>query len=217
MTALYLVRHGQTENNVLGKTQGFNDSPLTAAGIEQACALGEAFKDSEIHFDAAYASDLKRAAITRDLILDTMDHEKVNEIPRYNMPSLREVNWGDLSGKDSSVFENVDWDRDYEKYHGESFEQVMIRSIQSLLLIVKRHPDQNVLVVAHGWNLLSTWYALSKREGVDWPDGDVHMHNGSILILGGDGEHLEIQEAIMPGFWNSVSQTCEGDSEEISA
>ncbi|MHC4453691.1 MAG: histidine phosphatase family protein, partial [Planctomycetota bacterium] len=32
-TTLYLLRHGQTENNVLRIIQGHNDSPLTQEGI----------------------------------------------------------------------------------------------------------------------------------------------------------------------------------------
>ena len=37
----YIVRHGQTNWNILGKTQGHGNSDLTAKGIEQATELAE--------------------------------------------------------------------------------------------------------------------------------------------------------------------------------
>ena len=40
MTVLYLVRHGQSEWNRIGRIQGRRESPLTEFGREQAAALG---------------------------------------------------------------------------------------------------------------------------------------------------------------------------------
>ena len=40
MTVLYLVRHGQSEWNRIGRIQGRSESPLTEFGREQAVALG---------------------------------------------------------------------------------------------------------------------------------------------------------------------------------
>ena len=40
MTVLYLVRHGQSEWNRIGRIQGRSESPLTDFGREQAAALG---------------------------------------------------------------------------------------------------------------------------------------------------------------------------------
>ena len=40
MSVLYLVRHGQSEWNRIGRIQGRNESPLTGIGRQQAAALG---------------------------------------------------------------------------------------------------------------------------------------------------------------------------------
>ena len=37
----YIVRHGQTNWNILGKTQGHGNSDLTEKGIEQATELAD--------------------------------------------------------------------------------------------------------------------------------------------------------------------------------
>ena len=39
-TVIYLVRHGETTWNRVGRQQGHDDSPLTETGIEQARAAG---------------------------------------------------------------------------------------------------------------------------------------------------------------------------------
>ena len=39
---IYLVRHGQTNWNILGKTQGHGNSNLTEKGINQAKEIGRA-------------------------------------------------------------------------------------------------------------------------------------------------------------------------------
>ena len=42
---IYLVRHGQTNWNILGKTQGHGNSDLTEKGIDQAKDLADAMVD----------------------------------------------------------------------------------------------------------------------------------------------------------------------------
>jgi probable phosphoglycerate mutase len=67
---LYLLRHGQTEDNVAGRWTGCNDSPLTERGREHARASGRALK--RIAGDLAaldfFASPLHRASTTMRLL-----------------------------------------------------------------------------------------------------------------------------------------------------
>lgn len=62
MTRLYLVRHGETDSNVEGRTQGARDVPLNALGRRQAEAL--AAKLSTAALAAVYASTSSRALDT---------------------------------------------------------------------------------------------------------------------------------------------------------
>ena len=67
--ALYLIRHGQTEDNVAERLTGQRDSPLTALGVEQAIANGRLLADlvNPRAFDFV-ASPLRRAARTMELV-----------------------------------------------------------------------------------------------------------------------------------------------------
>ena len=73
---LYIVRHGQTEWNVLEKFQGQLNSPLTEAGIEKVRKTAEELKN--IVFSKVYTSQVGRTIGTAEIILE---HNK-NQIER---------------------------------------------------------------------------------------------------------------------------------------
>lgn len=60
---VYIVRHGETQENRDGIIQGQQDTPLNANGMEQARMVGEALKDAKI--GVAFSSDLGRAVEVR--------------------------------------------------------------------------------------------------------------------------------------------------------
>lgn len=62
----YIIRHGETLLNKLGKAQGLTDSPLTPDGIKSAVNLKQAL--CSVDFSAAYSSDLSRAYNTAQII-----------------------------------------------------------------------------------------------------------------------------------------------------
>ena len=63
---LFLVRHGQSEFNLLGEEAG-SDSPLTELGLQQAERVG-AWLAQRGPFDAMYCSPLQRARQTSEVI-----------------------------------------------------------------------------------------------------------------------------------------------------
>lgn len=66
MKTLYIVRHGETDWNKMGKYQGITDVPLNENGLNQAKACGQALKD--VKFDRILSSDLSRALVTAEVI-----------------------------------------------------------------------------------------------------------------------------------------------------
>ena len=63
---LYVVRHGQTDQNVLGLVQGDTESDLTEKGREEAKALRELVESLDV--DIVVSSPLRRALDTAKLI-----------------------------------------------------------------------------------------------------------------------------------------------------
>lgn len=86
----YIVRHGQTNWNILGKTQGHGNSDLTQKGIEQAEELSKNMLNYPI--DYIYTSDLGRAVQTAEIIGKNLGLE-VNKTEQ-----LREMGFGAWEG-----------------------------------------------------------------------------------------------------------------------
>ena len=77
MVNIYLVRHGKTMFNTIGRAQGWSDTPLTAAGEQGIIELGLGFKEKGIKFDRAYSSDSGRTIQTMGFILANSDNEGI--------------------------------------------------------------------------------------------------------------------------------------------
>lgn len=151
MTRLIIVRHGQTLWNLERKYQGHSDIALTEKGLNQAKAVAERLAEEKI--DAVYASDLSRAFKTAECI--AAKHELTVQVE----PQLREIKFGDWEGL---TYEEISarwpgmlgklWTTpdELEIPGGESFHQLKERAYAAVQKIVTAHPEQTVVIVAHG-------------------------------------------------------------------
>ncbi|OSD08503.1 phosphoglycerate mutase-like protein [Trametes coccinea BRFM310] len=89
---VYIVRHGETEENRQGIMQGQLDTPLNAAGVRQAELAADALAD--VPFGAAYSSDLQRARKTAEIIV-----ERHPGVRLETTEALKERYMGDWQGK----------------------------------------------------------------------------------------------------------------------
>ena len=96
MVTLYIVRHGKTMFNTIGRAQGWSDTPLTQEGEAGIHALGRGMKEAGLTFDRAYSSDSGRAIQTLGIILEEMDLE--GEIPTRYEKQIREWCFGSFDG-----------------------------------------------------------------------------------------------------------------------
>ncbi len=87
---LYIMRHGLTDWNVMHKLQGKSDIPLNEEGRRMAAAAAEEYKD--FHIDVCFASPLKRAAETAEILL------KGRDVPIIKDDRLTEMGFGDYEG-----------------------------------------------------------------------------------------------------------------------
>ncbi|MET1238950.1 histidine phosphatase family protein [Enterococcus faecalis] len=93
-TTLYIIRHGKTMFNTIGRTQGWSDTPLTKQGEEGIYHLGLGLRD--IDFREAYSSDSGRAMQTAQIILQ--EHQNHQNIPYLTDKRIREWCFGSLDG-----------------------------------------------------------------------------------------------------------------------
>ena len=91
MTTLYLVRHGETVDNVNQVMQGQTQGQLTENGIRQAQEVRDQLASED--FAAIIASDLKRSVDTARIIAEPHCLEVVQTV------LLRERDWGGFTGR----------------------------------------------------------------------------------------------------------------------
>src|SRR5579872_6593797 len=87
----YIVRHGESEDNVKGVTSGSSNPGLSENGVNQAKERGKEFQN--IPFAAVFSSDYARSKETAKLLFDGSD------VLVESVKALRERAWGELEGK----------------------------------------------------------------------------------------------------------------------
>ena len=137
MTTLYLVRHGETVDNVRQIMQGQTQGELTENGILQARQVAEDLKD--IPFDAIIASDLKRSIDTARIIAAP------HQLEVQTTPLLRERDWGGFTGRYIPDLKGEVWPDDIE-----TLENLLSRAGEFIAYIRDTYPGKKVLAVGHG-------------------------------------------------------------------
>lgn len=101
----YFARHGETLFNVMGKVQGWCDTPLTGNGLYAAYRLGQGLAHADLV--RAFSSDSGRARETLSVALEARANERrlrgIDEgdrpVPTSSDPRLREWCYGWLEGE----------------------------------------------------------------------------------------------------------------------
>lgn len=137
MTTLYLVRHGETKDNVAKIMQGQLHGELTSVGKAQIEKL--AITLSDIHIDAIVSSDLKRAYDSAQ-ILAQQKNLKVQ-----TTPLLRERDWGDFTGRYIPSLKGLPMPDNVEKMG-----DLLVRARCFIKWIEINFQGQTVLAVGHG-------------------------------------------------------------------
>lgn len=137
MTTLYLVRHGETEDNVRQIMQGQTQGELTENGREQAAEVRELMRDWQI--DAVVSSDLKRSVDTACIIAAP------HGLAVDQTPLLRERDWGGFTGRFIPDLKNEVWPDNIE-----SLDCLLERAQRFLEYIMTNYEGQTVVAVGHG-------------------------------------------------------------------
>jgi 2,3-bisphosphoglycerate-dependent phosphoglycerate mutase len=149
-TTIVLVRHGETDWNRERRFQGHADVPLNELGRRQARELAATLADDS--FDAAYASPLRRALETAEIVAADLG------MPVEAHEGLVEVDVGSWSGLTTAEAEQrfPDGFRRWRETRaggwtdGETYDELGARVTAALRGIAARHPGGRVLAVTHG-------------------------------------------------------------------
>jgi broad specificity phosphatase PhoE len=138
VTVVVFETHATSDDNEAGIATGWRPGRLSAAGREQAHALGDRRRADGI--DAVFSSDLARAVETAELAFSGSD------IPLFLDWRLRECDYGELNGAPRSLLDEQRADRVDEPWPGgESWAEAVARVERALDDL----PDGRVVVIGH--------------------------------------------------------------------
>jgi alpha-ribazole phosphatase len=148
---LLLLRHGETAWNRERRYQGWRDTPLSAAGLQQAEAVARELKEHP--FAAVYSSPLQRARETAAPIASAHGLEVLTD------PAFKELAFGEWEGltldeartRDAKLYEG--WAKTPHLVSppgAETLAQARERVLAGLDRLRAGHRDEVVCLVAHG-------------------------------------------------------------------
>ena len=195
-TEIFIVRHGVTAWNQIGRLQGHTDINLSVEGLAQAQTLIAPIKQWHLErpFACVYTSDLSRAIGTAAPPTQAIDVKTVVDV------IWRERGFGVLEGLDReqmlAQYPDVvaAWksgQTDYQLPHsnlsiGESVAQFYSRVESGVNDILARHAGQRVLLVTHGGVVdmvrrMAQGLPLGAPRGYDIPNASVGCvaHDGA--------------------------------------
>jgi probable phosphoglycerate mutase len=139
-TPFWFLRHGETDWNARGLSQGNVEVPLNANGIAQAHAAAALLRGRGIR--SLVASPLSRAQDTAMIVAAALD------LPIETDPELREVSFGVQEGQPMAAWFD-DWvDGTLTPAGAEAFLELRARAAAAINRALTRAAP--VLVVAHG-------------------------------------------------------------------
>jgi probable phosphoglycerate mutase len=160
-TPFWFLRHGETDWNAQGLSQGTTDIPLNAVGLEQARRAAATFA-AGITVATIVASPLQRALHTAEATAAALG------LPVTVDPGLREVEFGEQEGLPMG-----DWYDDwiagtYTPKGAESFAELYERAVAAVNRATARPAP--VLVVAHGALFRALRLAFGHKPNVRTPN-----------------------------------------------
>jgi len=154
LSKLLLVRHGNTQLNSAERFWGQTDVALSAAGRRQAEQLRDRLATQKI--DAIYASNLRRALVTAEIIgskhqLDVTTRAELGEI---NFGWVEGLTYEEI-GQQFPEFAKLLANRSIKTRFpgGESVGELDNRVIKFLPVLEKHASEETILIVAHSATL----------------------------------------------------------------
>lgn len=182
MSALFVLRHGQTEFNLQHRVQGRCDSPLTLLGVEQAHAAGRWIAAQGVRFDRMCTSPLGRARSTLEVVREELRAAGALDLPPVEaVEGLEERSYGPFEGGPAEDVPSELWDpgETLVPYGGEGSVALRKRIVSAMTEIMLAPGAETVLAVSHGSATLQfkrAWEHLARCPQ------DVYLGNCCVLV-----------------------------------
>ena len=150
---VYVVRHGRTDWNDKGLTQGKSNVPINEKGIKQAMEAKDKLKN--VTFDVCISSPLKRTLQTAKIITNG----KCNII---TSALLLERDMGDFEGKDHTLYLKLNYWNYKENSGYNDVEPVkdLLKRTKEFIDELKMKNYENVLIVSHAATIRAINYNI---------------------------------------------------------
>ncbi len=184
---VYLIRHGESEGNVLGVFQGWADYPLSERGRTQALMARE--KLNGVRFDRIYASDTARAAETAGLIFP---EEKDNilytgKLRETCCGSLDELTPAQAEGRYGSLYTGREDSWDFRPFGGEHAGDMEERVVGFLKALESEYPALERIAVVTHFGPIAAMLAYVLDAGFQTLCSHIELYNCSVSIIRYDG------------------------------
>lgn len=180
---IIVIRHGESEADLLDVHEGRADFELTIKGHKQAIEMSKYIKE-RYSIDCIYSSTLKRAAQTAKYLSEEFN------LPIYYDKDLMEFNNGLLAGLSRDVAnekypEILDCPIDQAYYGQESLVSFRERANSVLNKIINHtDKDETIAIVSHGGminQLYHSFLGLEIKSNVIFGTGDTGIHVWKIV------------------------------------
>jgi broad specificity phosphatase PhoE len=153
-----LIRHGQTDWNVLGRIQGQSDIPLNDDGRRQAELLSERLLNEPYVWDFLISSNLSRAEETGRIIASKLHIPMLKPDSRLNERSFGQVEGLTLTEREQK------WGQDWhlQELGQEKDLEIQSRGLTFMEDMWNTYPDKNILIITHGGFLAQLYRAMYK-------------------------------------------------------
>ncbi len=150
VTKLYLIRHGQSAKNVAGRFGGHSDTSLSKLGEKQANITAQALAKEKI--SVIYSSDLPRAVQTAKPLSELLGLEtnKTSVFRERDVGVLEGLTFGEAKiNYPKDYFALVNRKVDHVITNGESYRQLLKRSVTPLHEILRTYRGKKIAIFSH--------------------------------------------------------------------
>jgi broad specificity phosphatase PhoE len=188
-----MVRHGESEGNRERRFTVSSEVGLTELGVRQAHQvarrIAQLFKPHIV-----VSSPFRRARQTSEIIAGELNLriETVHDLHERDLGCLKGHSYDDLRAlvlKDPSYDPARGWS--WKPEGGESYEDVRERVIAAVDKLLRRYPQDEIVIVSHGGVMLSVWAHITGQwHGAHLPP------NCGIVLIEHDGRRMQVPKIV---------------------